>query len=78
MPRRDIHAPACCSKIFILIVTTVLVATLVQATKYSVCDQDKSLATVSNVVVSDCEKLDDTCPFVRGFNKSIELDFVPS
>lgn len=41
-------------------------------------DQDKSLARVSNVVVSDCEKLDDTCPFVRGFNKSIELDFVPS
>lgn len=41
-------------------------------------DQEKSMAQVSNVVVSDCEKLDDTCPFVRGFNKTIELDFTTS
>lgn len=50
---------------------------LVQATKYSVCDQDKLIGEVSNVVISDCETQQDACPFLRGFNKSIELDFKP-
>lgn len=36
------------------------------------------MADIGNVVISDCENLQDTCPFIRGFNKSIELDFTPS
>jgi len=50
---------------------------LAQATKYSVCDKDKTNSDVGNLVISQCESLQDTCPFIRGFNKSIELDFTP-
>jgi len=50
---------------------------LVQATKYSLCDKDKTDSEVSNLIISQCETLQDTCPFVRGTNKTIELDFTP-
>jgi hypothetical protein len=41
-------------------------------------DQDKLIGEVGNVVISDCETLQSACPFLRGFNKSIALDFKPS
>ena len=51
---------------------------LAESTKWSLCDKDKIEANVSNLIVSDCETLNETCPFNRGFNKSIELDFTPN
>lgn len=64
-----------------LLILTALIATFLPlqalALKYSVCEPEKSLAEVKDVKVSDCDGLQDACPFVRGFNKSIELDFMP-
>lgn len=71
MTSRPVKILAICS------IAGLLSVYLSQATKYSVCDQDKSKSDVSNVVVSQCETLAETCPFIRGFNKSIELDFTP-
>lgn len=50
---------------------------LSSALKHKICDEDKSDAKVSHVAVNQCESLTEACPFIRGFNKSIELDFTP-
>lgn len=42
-------------------------------------DEATSVAKTQTVKVSDCDQIvSDPCPFVRGFNKTIEVDFTPS
>lgn len=66
--------------IYLVAVATIVAlvsANTANATKYSVCEPAKSLADVKDVKINDCENNNEPCPFIRGFNKSIELDFVP-
>ncbi|KAG9510634.1 40S ribosomal protein S7 [Fragariocoptes setiger] len=65
------------SKVFVFAIVFLAVIQQANSLNYSLCDQDKTLSDVVDVKINDCESTVDPCTLVRGFNKSITIDFKP-